>query len=548
MPSLIKVRDVSLRDGQQLIAGGRLNDEHLRRLLPLYREAHFSMIEIWGGAVPALMMKDLGESPWDRLRICAGELGDISLISGVCRGKYLFEKSPHPPYVLEAFYKEAFANGMQVMRLYDPLNNVDNIRESVLLIKQFGGAADGGLCYAIDAEDDEQLPQPKKGFFARLFDTERRPQKTQLVFTDEYFIEKAKELEAIGVDMITLEDLGGLASPDRIYSLMPKLKHAVRTPIGLHTRCAAGFGLASTLMAILKGVDLIDANVWWFAGGAAAPPLELIWLFCRRLEIELDVDLDAVRKLRKEMESIRMDFAIADDSVSDLPRDFDEALQMMPKGIESQFQIAIDAATERNIPLLLEACSLIEGYFRLPEPTLLPQFPDLPGGLLEEVRSELADVEDAPEFDYVLELAEKVRKDVGMPPLAEPIGTTIADQAVALALDIRDGRPEYSTITPEFQALASGEYGPTPLPVDSSIKIMIEETADDSSDNQETPITETPELSGVKLAQTNEEFLLLELNPELAEAYLRQIRSDNIDPDSKPADTDPDIDTKTPDE
>ena len=135
-----------------------------------------------------------------------------------------------------------------------------------------------------------------------------------------------------------------------------------------------------------------------------------------------------------------------------------------------------------------------------------------------------------------------------MPPLAEPIGTTIADQAVALALDIRDGRPEYSTITPEFQALASGEYGPTPLPVDSSIKIMIEETADDSSDNHETPISETPELSGVKLAQTNEEFLLLELNPELAEAYLRQIRSDNIDPDSKPADTDPDIDTKTPDE
>lgn len=528
MPSLIKVRDVTLRDGQQSLAGGGMTGRHLARLLPLYRQARFSMVEVWGGAVPSIMMRDLGESPWERLRECSEALKNISLICGVSRGRYLFGRTPYPLYVLESFYKEAFASGLNVMRVFDALNDIENIRDSVRLISEYGGIPDAALCYAADPIEAPAPPAPKKGFLARLFSPDTQEAPPEKVYTDDYFVGKAKEMEALGAKIVTLEDMGGLAAPSRIYSLMPKLKHALKVPVGFHTRCSAGYGLASTLMAILKGVDMIDTNIWWMGGSLAAPPVELIWIFCRRLEISLDVDMEAVGQIRKELHKIRLELLNNPEETMLFPRDFDEAYAEMPPRISEAFDQAIAAATDKREEDLLEACAIIENYFGFPPHPENCRHPELPASMMRRITNRLKAYKEPEIIRASIEAALKVRSDIGLPPLVEPLSAIIADQAVTLAIEKRNGLPEYSEPIEEFKTLVSGIYGASPRPIDATFREKITgnpfETSYDTSTFREPANPELPEFGGVKLARNDEEFLLLELNSEQGEKFLRQLR------------------------
>ena len=130
MSKVLRVRDLTLRDGQQSLFATRLKQENIDRLLPLYRDAKFYIMETWGGAVPDSVMRYLGESPWERLRSCSKEMKGISMLSALSRGRNLFGYVPYPDYVLEGFYKEAIKNGLNVMRIFDALNDIENIKES----------------------------------------------------------------------------------------------------------------------------------------------------------------------------------------------------------------------------------------------------------------------------------------------------------------------------------------------------------------------------------------------------------------------------------
>ena len=261
MAKKLQIRDLTLRDGQQSLFATRLKQENVDKLLPLYREARFYIMEVWGGAVPDSVMRYLGESPWDRLRSCSKEMKGISLLSALSRGRNLFGYVPYPDYVLEGFYKKAIENGLNVMRIFDALNDLDNIKSSIKMINEFNGLngneaiPDTAVCYTIDpkgtAEDEK-------------------------IFTDDYFVNKAVEMEKLGAKMVTLKDMAGLVNPSRIYTLMPKLKAALKVPVDFHTHCTPGYGLASVLTAIIQGVDIVDTNIWWFGGGSAAPAIELI--------------------------------------------------------------------------------------------------------------------------------------------------------------------------------------------------------------------------------------------------------------------------------
>ena len=162
----LKIRDLTLRDGQQSLFATRLSQREIDKLLPYYENAGFYIMEVWGGAVPDSVMRYLDESPWDRLRTCSQAMKGKSLLSALSRGRNLFGYVPYPDYVLEGFYKEAIANGLNVMRIFDALNDIDNVRESIRLINELGGIADGAVCYTVDPKVAEE---PKKGFFRRLF-------------------------------------------------------------------------------------------------------------------------------------------------------------------------------------------------------------------------------------------------------------------------------------------------------------------------------------------------------------------------------------------
>lgn len=208
----LKIRDLTMRDGQQSLFATRMTQASIDRLLPLYEGADFYIMEVWGGAVPDSVMRYLDESPWERLRKASKAMKGHSLLSALSRGRNLFGYVPYPDSVLEGFYKEAIKNGLNVMRIFDALNDLDNVKESIRMINELGGIPDGAVCYTVDPKDEDD----NKGFFSRFFS--KKPEK---IFTDEYFVEKARAMEAYGAKIITLKDMAGLVNPSRIASIMP---------------------------------------------------------------------------------------------------------------------------------------------------------------------------------------------------------------------------------------------------------------------------------------------------------------------------------------
>ncbi|MDE6649760.1 MAG: carboxylase [Muribaculaceae bacterium] len=527
MAKTLKVRDLTLRDGQQSLFATRLKQENIDKLLPLYQDARFYIMEVWGGAVPDSVMRYLGESPWDRLRTCSEYMKGISLLSALSRGRNLFGYVPYPNSVLEGFYKEAIKNGLNVMRIFDALNDINNIKDSIKMINELGGIADAAVCYTVDPKEEPKEPV-KKGFFARLFGGNDEPEAPELIFTDEYFVQKAKEMERIGAKMITLKDMAGLVNPSRIFSLMPKLKQALTVPVDFHTHCTPGYGLASVLTGIIKGVDIIDTNIWWFGGGSAAPAIELVWIFCQKLGIELEVNMEAVAKIRKGLVEARQSLAAFDLNKDKWPKDFDEAYAAMPEEINAEFDRAIEAATNNREEELLDACHKIEAYFGFPKPNELVKNAEVPGGMYSNMVANLRALHAEDVLDEAMALIPKVRRDAGLVPLVTPTSQIVGSQAVALALDRRKGVADYSNKNNQFVGLVKGEYGKTPVEIDPAFREQItgspEEKPYDVSQFREPENPVLEEFGGVKLAQNEEEYLLLELLPAVATGFLKNKR------------------------
>ncbi|MDE6772534.1 MAG: carboxylase [Muribaculaceae bacterium] len=489
MAKKLQIRDLTLRDGQQSLFATRMKQENIDKLLPLYREAGFYIMEVWGGAVPDSVMRYLGESPWDRLRECSKAMKGISLLSALSRGRNLFGYVPYPDSVLEGFYKKAIENGLNVMRIFDALNDIDNIKSSIKMINDFNGLngneaiADTAVCYTIDPKGTPE---------------------SERIFTDEYFVNKALEMEKLGAKMVTLKDMAGLVNPSRIFALMPKLKKALKVPVDFHTHCTPGYGLASVLTAIIQGVDIVDTNIWWFGGGSAAPAIELIDIFCRKLGIELEANMEAVAKIRAELKDARKALANFDLNKDNWQRDFDEAYAEMPKEIDAEFDRAIEAAKADKEEELLDACHKIEAYFGFPKPNEIVKNAEVPGGMYSNMVANLRALNAEDVLEEAMALIPKVRRDAGLVPLVTPTSQIVGSQAVSLALDRRNGKSDYSNKSNQFISLVKGEYGNTPVPVDPKFREMITGSPEEKPYNgasykkPENPVL--PQFGGVNLA------------------------------------------------
>ena len=521
----LKIRDLTLRDGQQSLFATRLSQSEIDKLLPYYENAGFYIMEVWGGAIPDSVMRYLDQSPWDRLRACSKAMKGKSLLSALSRGRNLFGYVPYPDYVLEGFYKEAIANGLNVMRIFDALNDIDNVKESIRLINELGGIADGAVCYTVDPKTEPE----KIGFFGRLFGKEAaEPEK---IFTDEYFVDKAKQMEALGAKIITLKDMAGLVNPLRTASIISKLKANVKVPVDFHTHCTPGYGLASSVMAIINGVDILDTNIWWFGGGSAAPAIELVYLFAQKLGVEIDVDMKAVGEIRKHLLDARL--SLKEFDLGKLPREFDPLTDSLPAEVEAQLNRAVTAAKASDEATLLDACHAIEQYFGFPKPNELVKEAEVPGGMYSNMVAQLKALHAEDLLDDAMRLIPMVRRDAGLVPLVTPTSQIVGSQAVSVALDRRKGNPDYTTKSNQFISLVKGEYGHTPVAIDPAFREKItgspvEKPYDTSSYKKpENPVV--PELGGVKLASNREEELLLELLPSVANGFLRRRRTEEFE-------------------
>ncbi len=522
----LKIRDLTMRDGQQSLFATRMNQATIDRLLPLYENAGFYIMEVWGGAVPDSVMRYLDESPWTRLRKAREAMKGKSLLSALSRGRNLFGYVPYPDSVLEGFYKEAIKNGLNVMRIFDALNDIDNVKESIRLISELGGIADGAVCYTVDPKKESS---EGKGFGARLksiFGSKKEP---ELIFTEDYFVEKAKAMEALGAKIITLKDMAGLVNPLKAAAIISRFKKELSVDVDFHTHCTPGYGLASSVMAMLHGVDILDTNIWWFGGGSAAPALELIYLFANRMGIEVDVNMEAVGKIRNELLNARRELKQFD-LVDHLPIEFDPLTDTLPEEINAQFDRAISAAKTNDEATLLEACHAIEDYFRFPKPNETVKNAEVPGGMYSNMVAQLRALQASDLLEDAMGLIPKVRRDAGLVPLVTPTSQIVGSQAVSLALDRKKGNPDYSNPSNQFISLIKGEYGHTPVAIDPEFRRKITGSAEEkpydvsSYKKPENPVL--AEYGGVPLASNNEEYLLLELLPSVANGFLRKRREE----------------------
>lgn len=528
MKRKLLIRDLTLRDGQQSAFATRMNQSQVDRVLPYYRDANFYAMEVWGGAVPDSVMRYLGENPWDRLKKVSDGVQGASKLTALSRGRNLYGYAPYPDEIIDGFFKNAVSSGLNIMRIFDALNDVDNIKSSIKYIKKYGGLADCAVCYTIDPKyDDEVKIVEKKGFLGLFNKKEEIRIKKENVFTDRYFLQKAKEMLALGADMITIKDMSGLIPPTRVANLISLFKRELNVPIDFHTHCTPGYGLGSVLSAIVNGADIVDTNIWYFSGGPAAPAIELVYIFCQKLGIELDVNMEAVAKINAELFGIRRELE-AFDTVKQFPNPFNPLTDTLPAAIDKLFDEAIAAVQINNETALLEACHQIEAYFNFPKPDERVKNAEIPGGMYTNMVAQLKQFNSLDILEDAMKLIPSVRLDAGLPPLVTPTSQIVGVQAVSSALNLKNGRDKYANASNQFVALVKGEYGKTPVPVDPEFRLKIAGTRDETPydtstyKRQENPVL--PEFENVRLAKDEKEELLLELFPTVATQYLKKIR------------------------
>ena len=519
MAEKILIRDLTLRDGQQSQFATRMNQGQVDRLLPYYQKAGFYAMEVWGGAVPDSVMRYLNENPWARLEKIKAAVGSASKLTALSRGRNLFGYNPYPDEVIEGFCRNAVRSGIDIMRIFDALNDIDNMKSTIRYVKQNNGIADCAVCYTVD-------PRFTLGDRARAF-LRGRPLPRR-IFNVDYFVTKAEQLAGLGADMITIKDMAGLIDPQTSAELIRALKKNVGIPINLHTHCTPGFGLASVLMAMINGVDIVDTVILNFSGGPAAPAFELVQLFADKLGIETGVDRGSVSAINRMLLEIRHELAQFD-QYKMFPLAFDIAADKLPAEVDALFDDSIAAARAGRIDELLRSTQAIEKHFNFPPPDDIVRVAQIPGGMYTNMLAQLQQAKLEHLKDKVLQTVPRVRLDAGVPPLVTPTSQIVGVQAVNCVIDEANGKPFYTSKSTQFVNLVKGTYGKTPFPVDPAFRLKIagtrQETPYDTStyQRQENPLL--AEFGHVHLALDEKEELLLELFPNVANTFLKNLRA-----------------------
>lgn len=523
MSRKLLIRDLTLRDGQQSLFATRMSQDQIERVLPYYKDAGFYAIEVWGGAVPDSIMRFLGEDPWYRLESIKKEIGDISKLTALSRGRNLFGYNPYPEDVIEGFNRNSVQSGIGIMRIFDCLNDVDNMASTIKYVKENGGMADCAVCYTVD---------PKFSALQKVKALLKGKRLPSDVFTIDYFVSKAKEMQALGADMITIKDMAGLITPSVAGELVRRLKKEIDLPVDFHTHCTPGYGLGALLTAMINGVDIVDTNIITFAGGPAAPSYEIIRIFADKLGLDTGVNLEAVMKIDKELRIIRKELADYD-SYKQFPIEFDFLNSQLPESVDKLFDIAIDLAKADKESELLEVIYRIEEYFNFVEPDEAVKAAEIPGGMYTNMLAQLKQLKLAHLLPKVLETVPMVRIESGCPPLVTPTSQIVGAQAVNCVIDAANDKPFYTNVSNQFFNLVKGSYGKTPIEIDPDFREKICGVRDsvpyDTSKykKQDNPII-LEKFGGVLLAENEKEELLIELFPNVAQPYLKNKKEREI--------------------
>jgi pyruvate carboxylase subunit B len=246
----VKIMDLTLRDGHQSLFATRGRTEDMIPVAEMMDEVGFWAMETWGGATFDTMHRFLNEDPWERIRTLKRYVKKTPF-SMLLRGQNLVGYRNYADDVARAFVERAAANGMDIFRTFDALNDYRNFETVVPVIKECGKHFQGCICYT--------MTEPRMG---------------GEVYNIEYFVSKAKDLETMGADSICIKDMAGLLAPYDAYAIVKALKEAVKAPIHLHSHFTSGMAPMTHLKAIEAGVDIIDTCMSPYAYRTSHPAIE----------------------------------------------------------------------------------------------------------------------------------------------------------------------------------------------------------------------------------------------------------------------------------
>ena len=238
------ITDTILRDAHQSQAATRMRVEDMLPACEVLDSIGYWSLECWGGATFDSCMRFLNEDPWERLRKLRKALPNTKL-QMLFRGQNILGYKHYADDVVDAFCRKSIENGIDIIRIFDALNDVRNLEQAIKSTKKYGGQVEATLSYTISP-----------------------------IHNEAYFVKLARELEQMGADTICVKDMANLLLPMDAYSLIKALKESVSVPIHLHTHNTSGTGDMTYLMAAYAGVDIVDTALSPLANGTAQPATE----------------------------------------------------------------------------------------------------------------------------------------------------------------------------------------------------------------------------------------------------------------------------------
>ena len=275
----LKITDTILRDAHQSQAATRMTIEQMLPGLAKLDDMGYWSLECWGGATFDVCMRFLNEDPWERLRAMKKAMPKTKL-QMLLRGQNILGYKHYADDVVEQFVKKSIENGIDVIRIFDALNDVRNVKAAMQYTKEYGGVCEAAISYT-----------------------------SSPVHNEEYFVRLACELEKNGADVICIKDMANLLLPYDAYSLVKKLKENCSAPIHLHTHNTTGTGDMVYLMAAQAGVDIVDTALSPMANGTAQPATEALVATLAGTERDTGLDLtklsEAATHFRKVAEELK---------------------------------------------------------------------------------------------------------------------------------------------------------------------------------------------------------------------------------------------------
>ena len=274
----VQFTETVLRDANQSLIATRLGYDQFEPILDTIDKAGFYSVECWGGATFDVCLRFLNEDPWERLRKIRQKLPNTKL-QMLLRGQNILGYKHYPDDIVRRFVRAAVRNGIDIIRIFDALNDLDNLKVAVEEAVGSGAMASGAISYT-----------------------------TSPVHTREKYVEMVKELSRMGVGSICIKDMAGILTPKAAYDLVSAIKDAVDLPVVMHTHCTTGLAFMTYLKSIEAGADVIDTAISPFSGGTSQPATETLYYALKEFGYEVDLDEKSINAMADYFKPVRADF------------------------------------------------------------------------------------------------------------------------------------------------------------------------------------------------------------------------------------------------